>query len=99
MTLEIDLSPETEQLLRAEAARLGLDEVECARRLIVRSLPKAVPNPNQATLDLLAQWDKEDQTDDPAEIERRKQEWEELKVALNRNRLESGGPNARMLFP
>jgi hypothetical protein len=99
MTLRIDFAPETERRLKSEAARLGVDEAEYARSLIERSLPPAAPNKNQAMLDLLAQWDKEDQTDDPAEIERRTRDWEELKEALNRNRLESGGPNARKIFP
>ena len=42
--------------------------------------------PNRATLELLAQWDREDATDDPAEIARREAELKELKKALNENR-------------
>jgi hypothetical protein len=43
---------------------------------------------------MFAQWDAEDRTDDPAEIERRERDWEELKAALNANR-----GSARKLFP
>jgi hypothetical protein len=41
--------------------------------------------------DLFADWKAEDGTDDPAEISRRNQEVEELKQAMNRNRLEMEG--------
>ena len=54
---------------------------------------------DRATLDLLAQWDREDQTDDIQEIARRNRDFEELKEGLNRNRTESGGPDARRVFP
>src|SRR5690349_1112420 len=39
--------------------------------------------PNQATIDLLARWDEEDATDDPAEIARRCEEAEALQRELN----------------
>jgi hypothetical protein len=88
-----------EQRLKQEAARQGLNESEYARRVLERNLPRATGTIDQPTLDLFAQWDREDQTDDPLEIERRNREFEELKESLNRNRLESGGPNARKIFP
>jgi hypothetical protein len=99
MTLTINIPPETVQRLRHEAARLGVDEGECAKRLIESGLPHDVPDVDQATLDLLVKWDKEDETSDPVEIARRTQEFEELKTALNQNRVETGGPHARKVFP
>lgn len=53
---------------------------------------------HKATLNLLAQREKEDETNDPAEIARRIQDFEELKATLNQNRIDIGGPNARMTF-
>ncbi len=99
MTLTIDIPPETEQRLKNEAARLGVNEAEYARRLIEQSLPPASLEVDRATLDLLAQWEKEDQTTDPEEISRRNRDFEELKEALNRNRIEAAGPNVRKVFP
>jgi hypothetical protein len=99
LTLKIDFPPETERRLKSEAARLGVDEAEYAKRVIERSLPPTAVAADQATLDLLARWDREDQTADPAEIARRNREFEELKASMNRNRVESGGADARKVFP
>ena len=99
MTLTIHIPPNTEKRLRTEAAREGINEAEFARRLIERGLGPDESEVDQATLDLLARWDKEDETNDPEEIRRRNQDFEELKAALNQNRFDSGGPNARKVFP
>jgi len=99
MTLKINFPPETENRLKTEAARLGVDEAEYARRVIEQSLPPNSAPVDQATVDLLAEWAREDQTSDPAEIARREREFEELKAAMNRNRVESGGADARKVFP
>ena len=72
MTLTIgNISPDTERLLKTEAARAGVDEAEYARRLIEQGLLQAAmsePAADQATVDLLARWDIEDATTDPAEL-------------------------------
>jgi hypothetical protein len=99
MTLTVQIPPETEQRLRSEAARLGVDEGECAKRLIELALPQNSVEVDRATLKLLAQWDKEDETNDPCEIALRNREFEELKTALNQNRLDAGGPDVRKVFP
>src|ERR1700722_15079580 len=99
MTLKITFPPETENRLKTEAARLGVDEAEYSRRVIEQSLPPNSAPVDQATVDLLAEWAREDQTSDPAEIARREREFEELKAAMNRNRVESGGADARKVFP
>lgn len=95
--MTITLPMEIESRLRGEAERQGIDAAEYAARLIDNALPKRVRD--QATLDLLARWDEEDATDDPAEIARRRQEVQEFKEAMNRNRLEMEGPAARKVYP
>jgi len=47
----------------------------------------------------MQRWDKEDETQDPEELASRHREFEELKAALNHNRLVAEGPSARKLFP
>ena len=91
MTLTINIPPETERQLKMEAARAGIDETEYARRLIEQALPQPKPVADEATLDLLAQWDAEDATEDPAEIARRQREWEEFRKSMNQNSI-SGRP-------
>src|SRR5437868_628051 len=88
--LMIALSPEIESRLKGEASRQGLEAAEYARRLIEESLPK--PPVDQATIDLLDQWERDNATDDPEEIARRQIEFEEFKEGMNRNRLEMEGP-------
>lgn len=91
MTLTIHIPPELESRLKSEAARLGVGEEEYAKRLLAQGLAPAQPVADQATLDLLAQWEAEDATDDPAEIARRQQEWEEFRKSMNEDSL-SGRP-------
>jgi len=91
MTLMIDIPAEMERRLKSEAARLGIDESEYAQRLIERGLPPITPSVDQATLDLIAKWDAEDATADPAELARRRRQWEEFRKSLNDNSI-SGRP-------
>lgn len=93
--LTITLPPEVETRLQEAARRQGIEPAEYASKL----LEEALPHPDQATLDLLAKWATEDQTDDPEEIARREGEFEEFKAGMNRNRLESDGSNARIPYP
>lgn len=93
MTLTITIPPELESRLKSEAARVGMNETEYAKRLLEQGLVSAPAQPvvDQATLDLLAKWDAEDATDDPAEIARRQEEWEEFRKSMNEDSL-SGRP-------
>ena len=99
MTLTLELPPELETRLHSEAVRRGVDEAACARQLLEKSLPTSNPVPMQAAVDLLARWRKEDEAGDPTEMARRDREFEELMAALNQNRRDSGGPNARVVWP
>jgi len=95
--ITIALPPEIEDRLKGEASRRGLAAEEYAQKIIIEHLP--VSNATASLSDLFAEWDAEDHTDDPAEIARRNQEFEEFKASMNRNRLEMEGPGARRLFP
>jgi hypothetical protein len=95
MTFTIDIDDGLQARLEEEARRRGVAAADVARQLIEQGLPPGNGNvPNRATLELLAQWDREDETTDPAELARRRQELEELKQALNDNRA-----SGRKLFP
>jgi predicted DNA-binding protein len=91
--LTIVLKDEVETRLNTLAKGQGLEPATYAAELIEHSLP------NQATLDLLAQWNREDATDDSEEIVRRQKEAEEFMRSLARSRVEMEGPNARKLWP
>jgi hypothetical protein len=93
--MTIILPAEIESRLKNEANRQGVDPSQLAAALLSRALDP----PDQATLDVLARWEAENATDDPAEIARREQELQEFKRAMNRNRLDSDGPGARTPFP
>lgn len=95
--MTISIPPDLEKRLKEEASRRGVGADQCAVELIARALPGA--HPNQASLDLLAKWDAEEATDDPAEIERRRVEAEEFMQSLARSRVEMEGPQARKLWP
>jgi hypothetical protein len=99
--MTIALPPEMEERIRGEALRQGV----AAETLIVKIISEHIPAErplevrSKSLHDLFAKWAAEDATDDPEELKRRRQETEELKAALNRNRLEMEGPNSRGPFP
>ena len=98
MTIQIELAPDVKARLEAQASRLGLETTAYAKKLIEENLPQT--SPEQGSLaKLFAEWEAEDATDDPVEIERRNREAEEFMQNLARNRVEMEGPNARKLWP
>ncbi len=56
MSLTIELSPIQEQLIRETAKREGVSVNE----VIERTIKERFPRPNEATLELFAQWERED---------------------------------------
>lgn len=71
--------------------------VEC----LLRSLPTSQKAENQPAptrgadlLTLFASWDAEDETEDPRELEARRQDLREFQTALNANR-----PSERPIYP
>lgn len=103
MTVAVSLSPLAEKRLAKKAKAEGIDLPTLATRMLEaeaqRLPPDANPLPNQSTLDLLKKWDEEDQTDDPQEIARRKQELLEFMKGMNESRRFAEGPNARIPYP
>jgi hypothetical protein len=98
--MHVPLSPETHKRLTEAASRRGVAPSDLARELIETHLPPAEgANPNQATLALLDEWERQARTTDPAELARIQEEGEELMEALARNRLEMEGPHPRKLWP
>ena len=84
----------------AEASRRGIRADQLVEQLIDAALPKkSEVNPNQSSIDILNEWDAETATSDPEEIARRQIEFEEFKAVLNRTRLMTNGPDARIPFP
>jgi hypothetical protein len=94
MTLAIPA--ELEDRLRLQARRLGVSVDEYAAKLLAANLPPAARE--QSLAELFANWALEDATDDPDEIARRNAEFEELKQAMNRSRVQMEGPGARTPF-
>src|SRR5712691_4775361 len=72
MTLILDLPPEVESRLRGEAERNGQPAEEYVLRLIDQSLPEKLTEKQHALIAMLDAWDKEDETDDPAEVAARR---------------------------
>lgn len=95
--MTIPLPVEIESRLVRQASRLGLDAADYAGRLIVEHLPKA--EPGESLADLFADWDREDATDDAAEVASRNREFEELKNAMNTSRVDMEGPHSRKPWP
>ena len=99
MTLKIALNHDAESRLKSAARRRGIRPEIYAKRIIEENLPSVKkPVKDQATLDLLAQWNEEDETSDANVVASRQKELREFKRAMNRNRLESEGRNSRKVF-
>lgn len=92
MTITLTLKPEIEARVSEQASHKGLP-VEAYIESVIEAAVRPSDTGNRV-LALLAQWDAEDATDDPAEIHARQAEWEALKVQLDANRT-----SYRPLFP
>lgn len=94
MTLTLNLPPDVETALAADARRKGTTPEglllqNLRRQYTIASVP-AVENyyrnkPVDPTLALFAQWEAEYTTDDPEELARREREGDELMAALEAN--------------
>jgi hypothetical protein len=91
MTLAIDLPPVLLVRVEARAQERGMALTEYVTKLIEEALPA---EPNARGISLLKGWEAEDATDDPAELEARRVDWEATKAALN-----EGHSSERKLFP
>jgi hypothetical protein len=97
MTLHIDFTPQEEAWLNAQAMLQGLPPAEVVRRLVDERLPElpvrdaaAIEAKRAATITYLEGRIREEATDDPEEIRKSEEEWEELKRNLNANRAAAG---------
>lgn len=80
MSMTIHLTPEETARLEGEAAALGMQAEDLARRLIVEHLPL---HKRQQAIQLLRSWREEDAAIPPEEAEA---ELREFKEAMNANR-------------
>jgi hypothetical protein len=95
MTISIPESLEVR--LREQAKRSGMDTETYVAGLLAKAIaPTASAN---SLAEMFDQMQKEQWTDDPAEISRRAREEAEFMEAMNRNRLEMEGPDARKIYP
>lgn len=87
--------------LTTEASRRGLEPSEFATRLLDAALSARAGGggSGDASLAILARWEAENRTDDPAEIAHRHDEFRAFKDAMNQSRLEMEGPDSRKPFP
>jgi predicted DNA-binding protein len=95
--LTINLAPETESRLQAEASRHLKAPADYARKLIEDGLAQS--QTVKPALDALSKWEAMNETSDPEEIARRQVEFEEFKAGMNQNRLEMEGPTSRKIYP
>src|SRR5947209_8182789 len=93
--LTITVQGSLEDRLKRAAASANADPQVVAVRVLDRHLPDS----NQSTLDLLAKWEAEEATTDPAELARRQADGEEFMRSIAENRVASEGQNARKLWP
>ena len=112
MRLTIELTPQQGAALSAAAGRKGVEYSELARQIVTIHLPELeaqIPPPqtiqrpasgpdaeNLAAIALLQSWMVQDATDDPEEIRRADDEFDELRRNLNANRAATG---ERPVFP
>ena len=112
MRLTIELTPQQGAALSVLAARRGIEDAELAQAIVAERLPEIdaptqtetapqAGNPtidaeNAAAIALLEFWMAQDATDDPEEIRKADEEFEELKRNLNTNRAATG---ERLVFP
>jgi hypothetical protein len=71
---------------------------EYVKRMVAEHLV-APPTDAGSVSELFSRWDAEDRPADGADIAGRQTDFDQFKAALNQNRLESDGPDARKPFP
>jgi hypothetical protein len=94
MTLKLDLSSDAEARLKDRAQQVGVAPEEYASKLLEETLradaKDAMPQPDDKKRmplgELFAQWEKEDATTDPKELEARQKDFDAFCKAMNENR-------------
>ena len=99
MTITLDLKPEEESILAAQAEAQGVT-VEAVLRRVIAQMPsppspvQEIPEKNKAAIALLQSWLAERDAASPEELRKRDDELEEFKANINRWRAEEGRPPA-----
>jgi len=105
MTLILDLPPDVEAQLAARATEQGVEPTTYALQLLRAHLPPmgngsatapAVEAPEDPTLALLRQWERERDAMTPEERTEAATEWETFRNNINATRAAAG---ARLLYP
>ncbi len=91
MAVTIELKHELDSHLRQLAEVHGMELGAYLAELIEGAVPASR---GQAGVALLADWDREDSTEKPEELEARRLEWDAMKKAMNKNH-----SSDRILFP
>ena len=84
MPLTISVPEDVAEELQREASRRGVEVAPFAVQLLRENL--SASERARGLRDLFAKWAAEDATNDPAELAKRQQEWEQIRDALNENR-------------
>jgi hypothetical protein len=95
--MTISIPKNLEARLHEQAKRSGMDTNTYVTELLARAVAPTLSANSIA--ELFDQLRKEQWTDDPAEISRRAHEEAEFMEAMNRNRVEMDGPDARKIYP
>ena len=107
MTLTIELNPQEEAWIAAQAAHQSLPPADIVKRLIGARLPltsasaaatptTTIDSENTAAIALLNYYLETEATDDPEEIRKAEEELAEFKDNMNANRAATG---ERLVFP
>ncbi|MDQ2730540.1 MAG: hypothetical protein M3Y56_02685 [Armatimonadota bacterium] len=101
MTITLELNPEELTVLNYRAQAQGTDIQAVLHDLVAQIVPAPAP-PEKPELNekqkglvaLIDAWRKEDETDNPEELDRRDRDLEEFMTNINRWRAEEGRPPA-----
>lgn len=105
MSLVLTLPTDVEEQLAARATALGISPTACALQLLRAHLPQAARpiagkqashSPEDPTIALLGEWEREREAMSPEQQARADTEWDALTDAIDENRRAAG---MRQLFP
>ena len=97
--MTISLPKDIKTRLIEEAKRQGVNVETYVATLLTSATSKTpATNPSNSLSELFEKWRQEQATNDPAEIDRRTQDEAEFMQAMNRNRVEMEGPDARKIY-
>src|SRR5689334_6132376 len=90
MTLTLDLTPEQQAALMAEATARGTDEIGVIQQWIDGLQATSAALRARRARDLFAEWDREDEAMSEEEAAQAEQDWQKFQTAMNANRTAQG---------